>query len=303
MPGKEELYPDALQSSSARPKWIMVGTGLLVLAVLGGGAFFFRDRLFPKTPTNTATTAQQVKNPSVIPSVAEAQQQFGFSREEAQRRIQFATISMLWMSLREYQRSSGDLPESLSVLQERYPALLETCRQTSDCNLLPVEGKVEIRDAYTSQVFPYVREGADYRLTYLLRSCGKDCDAERDKDEGPWAKIGTNTMTKTAFSQEAGSVVPVANTNPPLPNANVNPNDPDSDGLTSIYEEQLSKTDPAKADTDADGIIDGLEVIDYKTDPTKADSDGDGFPDGQEVRGSYDPNGSGRCAQTNCVVP
>ncbi|NLH47123.1 MAG: OmpA family protein [Myxococcales bacterium] len=60
--------------------------------------------------------------------------------------------------------------------------------------------------------------------------------------------------------------------------------DNDRDGLTNVYEQKESKTDPANPDTDGDGLTDGEEVNKYHTDPLKADTDGDGLSDGQEVR-------------------
>ena len=87
--------------------------------------------------------------------------------------------------------------------------------------------------------------------------------------------------------------------------------DPDGDGLTNVYEREVSFTNPNASDSDNDGLNDGQEVNVYGTDPndsdtdddalsdhaekilgtnaTNRDSDGDGLSDGSEVN-QYDTN-------------
>ena len=57
------------------------------------------------------------------------------------------------------------------------------------------------------------------------------------------------------------------------------PTDEDNDGLTTTYENLVSKTDPLNPDTDGDGLLDGEEVGLYFTNPKNQDSDGDGVID------------------------
>jgi len=76
--------------------------------------------------------------------------------------------------------------------------------------------------------------------------------------------------------------------------------DTDQDGLTDSEEAKLG-TDPNNPDSDGDGLTDGDEVVRYKTEPLNADSDGDGFTDGEEVQGGYNPLGSGKCTNANCI--
>ncbi|MFO0747195.1 MAG: Ig-like domain-containing protein [Myxococcota bacterium] len=64
--------------------------------------------------------------------------------------------------------------------------------------------------------------------------------------------------------------------------------DSDGDGLTDVYEVDVSFTDPNDPDTDNDGLDDGTEV-DGPTDPLDADSDDDGISDGDEAHGTTDP--------------
>lgn len=95
--------------------------------------------------------------------------------------------------------------------------------------------------------------------------------------------------------------------------------DSDGDGLTDIYEQNVSKTDPYNYDTDNDLLPDGWEVANnldpksavgihgqtgdpdgdgvdnfqewqHLTNPHLADSDGDGVNDGPEIAQGSDPN-------------
>ena len=83
--------------------------------------------------------------------------------------------------------------------------------------------------------------------------------------------------------------------------------DPDSDGMTNLYEyqhatdpcvssnpdsdgdgltnaqEAIYGTDPYDPDSDDDGLDDGLEVLTYTTDPLSWDTDHDALPDAYEV--------------------
>lgn len=124
-------------------------------------------------------------------------------------------------------------------------------------------------------------------------------------------------------------VSPPAGTNVPFPNS-INPNAPsdtsstpsvqpstdtgmmmepttpptadqDSDGLSDARETELG-TNFAMEDTDGDGLHDGDEVLKYRTNPLIPDTDGDTFPDGVEVQKSYNPLGSGKCANPACTL-
>ncbi|MCF2143616.1 MAG: ABC transporter substrate-binding protein [Candidatus Heimdallarchaeota archaeon] len=65
--------------------------------------------------------------------------------------------------------------------------------------------------------------------------------------------------------------------------------DSDGDGLTDIYEVEITHTNRLKADTDNDGVTDGEEVNEYYTDPNNPDTDGDEMPDGWEIRYMLNP--------------
>ena len=70
------------------------------------------------------------------------------------------------------------------------------------------------------------------------------------------------------------------------------PTDADGDGLSDVYEELVSRTDPSNTDTDADGMPDGWEVL-YGLDPftndSSADGDDDGLSNAEEFRRGTDP--------------
>jgi len=77
--------------------------------------------------------------------------------------------------------------------------------------------------------------------------------------------------------------------------------DDDNDGLTDEYEEQVSETNPTRADSDGDGATDSEELLGTgidpetgdptgTTDPNNDDSDGDGFTDKFEKEHDSDPN-------------
>ncbi|MFX0063428.1 MAG: SBBP repeat-containing protein [Candidatus Hermodarchaeota archaeon] len=68
-----------------------------------------------------------------------------------------------------------------------------------------------------------------------------------------------------------------------------NPTDSDDDGLTDLYEEQISHTNPNDPDSDNDGLNDGLEINTYHTNATNPDTDEDGMPDGWEVSNQFNP--------------
>ena len=77
--------------------------------------------------------------------------------------------------------------------------------------------------------------------------------------------------------------------------------DDDNDGLTDVYEENTSHTNPKLPDSDGDGTPDGDELVgrginpltgrpEGATDPKNDDSDGDGFTDTFENKNKSDPN-------------
>ena len=81
----------------------------------------------------------------------------------------------------------------------------------------------------------------------------------------------------------------------------VNDSDDDNDGLTDVYEENKSKTNPKLPDSDGDGTPDGDELVGKgrdpitqlpigATDPKNDDSDRDGFTDTFENKHNSDPN-------------
>ncbi len=65
--------------------------------------------------------------------------------------------------------------------------------------------------------------------------------------------------------------------------------DTDGDGLSDVYEDCFSGTDPLNPDTDEDGLGDYDEVIVLPTDALDPDSDDDGVEDGDEVSDSASP--------------
>ena len=81
----------------------------------------------------------------------------------------------------------------------------------------------------------------------------------------------------------------------------VKDSDDDNDGLTDVYEENKSHTNPSLPDSDGDGAPDGEELVGnglfdpitqlpIGTDPNNDDSDGDGFTDSFENTHNSDPN-------------
>lgn len=81
----------------------------------------------------------------------------------------------------------------------------------------------------------------------------------------------------------------------------VNDSDDDNDGLTDVYEQNESETNPSLPDSDGDGTPDGEELVGHgvdhrtgqpkgATDPKNDDSDGDGFTDTFENKQKSDPN-------------
>jgi len=77
--------------------------------------------------------------------------------------------------------------------------------------------------------------------------------------------------------------------------------DDDNDGLTDVYEREVSGTNPTLADSDGDGTSDSAELMGLgidpetgqpfgTTDPNNDDSDGDGFTDTFENEHNTDPN-------------
>ena len=81
----------------------------------------------------------------------------------------------------------------------------------------------------------------------------------------------------------------------------VKDSDDDNDGLTDVYEENTSHTNPSLPDSDGDGTPDGEELVGRgvdpltgqpkgATDPNNDDSDGDGFTDSFENKNNSDPN-------------
>jgi hypothetical protein len=78
------------------------------------------------------------------------------------------------------------------------------------------------------------------------------------------------------------------------------PTDTDNDGLSDTREQELG-TDPRNADTDGDGLKDGDEVLKYGTNPLKMDTDTDTYPDGLEVKGGFNPRGTGKCSNPDCL--
>ncbi len=82
-------------------------------------------------------------------------------------------------------------------------------------------------------------------------------------------------------------------------------NDDDGDGLPNNFENDVTGTDPNKADTDGDGLSDGTEFFgENKTDPNDPDTDNDGLCDGSKTvlsdqgnvicTGGEDKNDNGR---------
>jgi predicted Zn-dependent protease len=66
------------------------------------------------------------------------------------------------------------------------------------------------------------------------------------------------------------------------------PDDPDHDGLPTLFELTVTRTDPDLADTDADRYDDGTEYVNG-LDPRNPDTDGDGKWDRDEVEDGTDP--------------
>jgi hypothetical protein len=75
--------------------------------------------------------------------------------------------------------------------------------------------------------------------------------------------------------------------------------DDDNDGLTDVYEQNESHTNPSRPDSDGDGTPDGKELVGRGTsgagptgvtNPNDDDSDDDGFTDTFENENQSDPN-------------
>lgn len=70
--------------------------------------------------------------------------------------------------------------------------------------------------------------------------------------------------------------------------------DDDGDGMTDIFEREVSKTHPGRPDSDGDGARDDEEYIlskllDNPPDPNIDDTDEDGWTDGYELEHGTDP--------------
>jgi hypothetical protein len=113
-----------------------------------------------------------------------------------------------------------------------------------------------------------------------------------------------NTTLPTPITQppEGTNIPPPTSVtgNPPTDTAQVADVDTDGDGLSDRRETELG-TDPNNPDTDGDGLTDGQEVLTYRTNPLVKDTDGDGYDDGSEVKNGYNPLGSGKCANAECI--
>ncbi len=93
-------------------------------------------------------------------------------------------------------------------------------------------------------------------------------------------------MIQDLYGSRDGMVAPIIADLPVDPSQVEDPTpdgpDTDEDGLSDIFEELVSRTDPASKDTDGDGVEDGFEVQ-FGLDPKSTDSDADGSPDGDEL--------------------
>jgi len=104
-----------------------------------------------------------------------------------------------------------------------------------------------------------------------------------------WAQNGPPSDHENPRTDTDGDGVP-----------NIEDSDDDNDGLTDVYEQEESKTNPQLADSDGDGDSDSAELVgaglDHEgnpidaTDPNNDDSDGDGFTDSFERKQGSDPN-------------
>ena len=106
------------------------------------------------------------------------------------------------------------------------------------------------------------------------------------------AQEGEPPKAKNPHTDTDGDVVP-----------DVNDSDDDNDGLTDVYEQNKSHTNPSLPDSDGDGTPDGEELTGTgldpitgrpigATDPNNDDNDGDGFTDTFEKSHNSDPHNS-----------
>ena len=78
--------------------------------------------------------------------------------------------------------------------------------------------------------------------------------------------------------------------------------DMDGDGLTNIFEEGTSGTNPRLVDSDGDSLSDADEVM-HASDPNNDDSDGDGWTDGAEAQRNSDPTNADDTPLTTPTFP
>ncbi|MBM4341898.1 MAG: hypothetical protein FJ100_00775 [Deltaproteobacteria bacterium] len=104
--------------------------------------------------------------------------------------------------------------------------------------------------------------------------------------DGKEVQLGTSPLLADSDGGGVYDPVELSDGSDPKVKADDAGKDPDGDGLSTNYEDTISKTNPTDADGDGDKIDDGQEVLPLKdrlvTNPKDADTDDDGLLDGNE---------------------
>lgn len=316
-PAKDGYWKPQLPDASATTpskgskKWILfIIIGIVVFTLLGGGYFawskgVFKDLFNHKNANTTTSLANNANTNSSTPlcvindEIAATITALDETLGEGERcaTAQLLTLVTLRNALDTFRDGIspipgvGTFPSTLNTLVPELNRQLAACdeaerqRQERDgITGLPFScptyetmlDSLSTTDVYTRQPYAYLPTDGDYQLTYIFRYFSGISDTIKAE-----LKDGSNTITSNATYD------PFNLNNGTETNGNANAN---GNTNTAVLD--------TTTDTDVDGITDYEETNVYGTMFNLKDSDSDGFDDKTEICGGYNPNGSGKSADT-----